>query len=58
MADVPKLNKSASKWTKKDLQLLGVEYDYKEFGGIDLGIEDGDMPAEVLESNIHVDIHG
>jgi hypothetical protein len=30
-ADIPKFNKSASKWTKTDLKLLGVDYQYDDF---------------------------
>lgn len=55
MGDIPKLNRSASKWRKGELELLGAEYKYKQFGAIGLGVEDGDMPAELLEGNIHVD---
>ena len=29
--DVPKVNRSASKWTKADLGLLGVDYQYRCF---------------------------
>jgi hypothetical protein len=47
---VPKLNKSASKWTKADLGLLGVDYHSDAFEDIQLGIRDGDMPSELLES--------
>jgi len=52
-ADLPKLNKSASRRTKRDLELLGVEYDYQEFES-DIGVDDGDMPNELLESSILV----
>lgn len=45
---MPKLNKSASRWTKRDLELLGVEYDYQEFES-DIGLDNGDMPKELLE---------
>lgn len=47
LADVPKLNKSASKWTKADLGLLGVDYRYDCFDDIHIGIKDTDMPPEV-----------
>ena len=50
-ADVPKVNRSASKWTKADLRLLGVDYQYREFDDIQIGIEDADMPPELVESN-------
>ena len=32
--DVPKLHQSASKWTKADLLLLGVDYQYDMFDDI------------------------
>ena len=48
--DVPKVNRSASRWTKTDLGLLGVDYQYREFDDIQIGIEDTDMPVELLES--------
>jgi hypothetical protein len=47
--DVPKLNRSASKWTKADLRFLGVDYQYRVFDDIQFGIE-SDMPPELLES--------
>ena len=50
-ADVPKLNRSASKWTKADLILLGVDYRHLIFDDIQIGVEDADMPPEFLESN-------
>jgi hypothetical protein len=49
--DIPKFNQSASKWKKTDLQLLGVDYQYRVFNDIQLGIEDADMPTELLESS-------
>jgi hypothetical protein len=49
--DVPKVNRSASKWTKADLDCLGVDYKYRLFDDIRIGIEDVDMPVEFLESN-------
>ena len=49
-ADVPKVNRSASKWTKADLACLGVDYQYRVFDDIQIGIEDADMPPELLES--------
>jgi hypothetical protein len=50
-AEVPKVNRSASKWTKGDLGLLGVDYQYRIFDDIQIGIEEGDMPLELVESN-------
>lgn len=50
LADIPKINKSASKWTKADLDLLGVDYQYHDFDDIQIG-KDDDMPSELLESN-------
>jgi hypothetical protein len=50
-ANVPKVNQSASKWTKADLDLLGVDYQYRVFDDIQIGMEDADMPPELLESN-------
>ena len=49
--DIPKVNRSASKWTKADLHLLGVDYQHRVFDDIQIGIDDGDMPAELLKSN-------
>ena len=51
VTDVPKVNRSASKWTKADLCLLGVDYQYREFDDIRIGIEDADMPPELVQSN-------
>jgi hypothetical protein len=51
LIDVLKVNRSASKWTKADLRVLGVDYQYLEFDDIHIGIEDADMPSELLESN-------
>ena len=49
--DILKVSRSASKWTKTDLDLLGVDYQYRVFDDIQFGIEDADMPPELLESN-------
>ena len=48
-ADVQKVNRSASRWTKADLGLLGVDYRYRDFD--DIHINDADMPPKLLESN-------
>jgi hypothetical protein len=50
--DVPKLHQSASKWTKADLDFLGVEYRWNVFDDISsrIGIRDADMPPELLTS--------
>jgi hypothetical protein len=48
--DIPKVNRSSSKWTKADLRLLGVDYQYRVFDDIQFGIEDADLPTELLES--------
>jgi hypothetical protein len=45
-----KLNRSASKWTKADLHLLGVDYQYDAFDDIQFGIKDADMPSELVQS--------
>lgn len=50
VTDMPTLNKSASKWTKADLRLLGVDYQFCVFEDIPLGFEDVEMPPELLES--------
>jgi hypothetical protein len=50
-ANVPKVNRSAHKWTKADLGLLGVSYQYDVFDDIRIGIEDADMPSELLEGD-------
>ena len=31
--------------------MLGVDYQYRVFDGIQFGIEDTDMPPELLDSN-------
>ena len=46
---VPKFNRSASKWKKADLDLLGVDYQYRVFD--DIHIDDVDMPRELIERN-------
>ena len=48
--DIPKVSRSASKWTKTDLHLLGVDYQYRVFDDIQFGITDADMPPELLKS--------
>ena len=50
LPDIPRVNRSASKWTKADLHLLGVDYHYRVFDDIQFGIEDADMPPELLQS--------
>lgn len=47
--EVLKLNRSASKWRKADLDLLGVDYDYESCE--DIQIPDAGMPVELAESN-------
>lgn len=49
--DILKVHRSASKWTKADLRLLGVDYQHRAFDDIRIGTEDGDMPPELLQSN-------
>ena len=49
--DILKVHRSASKWTKADLSLLGVDYQYRAFDDIRIGSEDGDMPLELLDGN-------
>ena len=49
-AEVAKVNGSPSKWTKDDLVLLGVDYQYHVFDDIQIRIED-DMPMELLQSD-------
>ena len=51
IVSVPKFNRSASKWTKADLFLLGVDYQYRCFDDIHIGIKDADVPPELLASN-------
>jgi hypothetical protein len=46
--DVFKFNKSASKWQKRDLDLLGVDYQYNRFD--ELVIPVTNMPAELVAS--------
>jgi hypothetical protein len=48
--NVLKLNQSASKWRKTDLDLLGVDYDYKSCD--DIHIPNTGMPVELVESKI------
>jgi hypothetical protein len=48
--DVPALGKSASRWTKKDLNLLGVEYQYDKFDTIGIRVDDNEIPPELLNS--------
>ena len=49
VTDVPKLSRSASRWKKKDLELLGVEYQYDRFDDIRIDVEEREMPSELLE---------
>jgi hypothetical protein len=46
--DVLNLNRSASKWRKTDLDLLGVDYDYTSCE--DIHIPNTAMPVELIES--------
>jgi len=46
---VPKLNQSASRWRKADLDLLGVDYDYECCE--DIHIPNAGMPTELVGSN-------
>ena len=48
LPDILKVNRSVSKWKKADLRMLGVDYQYRD---IQFGIEDADMPPELLNSN-------
>ena len=50
--DVPKLNHSASRWRKADLDLLGVDYDYESCENI--RIPNADMPPELVEGHFFV----
>ena len=49
--DGPKINRSASKWKKTDLDLLGVDYRYDVFDDIRIPIEDAEMSPEFLQGN-------
>jgi len=53
--DIPKLHQSASRWTKADLDFLGVEYQWNVFEDILslIRIKDADVPPEVLTSKTH-----
>ena len=46
---VSKFNNSASRWTKADLDLLGVDYQCDVFDDITIGIHD--MPEELLQGH-------
>ena len=48
VANVPELGQSASRWTKKDLDLLGVEFQYDKFDEIGIRVEETDIPPELL----------
>ena len=50
--DVPKLNRSASKWTKADLDLLGVEY--RHDATVDIHIDDTKMPRELVDRKSNI----
>jgi hypothetical protein len=50
--NVPRLNKSASRWRKADLKLLGVDYDHESCN--DIHIPNAGMPAELVQSNSFV----
>jgi len=45
-----KINRPVSKWTKADLHLLSVDYQYRVFKDIQFGIEDAEIPPELLSS--------
>lgn len=56
--DIPKFHQVASKWTKADLVMLGVNYEYDLFDNIGskIGIEDADVPPEIFASKNPFDI--
>lgn len=43
LIDILKINKSASKWKKTDLDLLDIDYQYLVFDNIQIGIKDIDI---------------
>jgi len=43
VTDVPLLGRSASRWTKKDLDFLGVVYQYDQFDSIAIMVDDNDI---------------
>jgi hypothetical protein len=45
-----KVNQSACRWKKADLDLLGVNYQYDVCDDIRIGVDDGEMPSELLQS--------
>jgi hypothetical protein len=49
VAYMPKFNKSASKWTKSDLDLLGVDYQYNAADKIEL--ERVNIPDELSQGH-------
>jgi hypothetical protein len=49
--NILKVHQSESKWTKVDLTLLGIDYQYRAHDDIQIRTEDGDMPPELLHSN-------
>lgn len=52
--DIPKVNRSASKWTRADLGLLDVDYQYRVFDHIQFGIEDSDLPTELFKKYVFI----
>jgi hypothetical protein len=48
--DTPKLHKSASTWTRQDLDYLGVDFDYEKFYKIEIPVDN--MPPELLAGNL------
>jgi len=46
--EVLKFNQSASKWEKRDLDLLGVDYQYDRFDEITIPVTN--MPEELVAS--------
>ena len=47
--DTPKLHKSASTWTRQDLNYLGVEYQYEKYDEIKIPVDN--MPLELVAGN-------
>jgi hypothetical protein len=57
---MPALGKSASRWRKRDLDLLGVDYQYDKFDTIDIRVENSEMPPELLNGTYRftIDMNG
>jgi len=55
-AEPPALGRSASRWTRRDLDLLGVQYQHDDFDSIDVIVEDREIPHDLRNGSPCIEI--